>query len=110
MIVTLEGLLEGTIGGGEMESRVIAEVQEAIRAGTPRLVRHALVDPQSGDPGVCGGEVEIFVEPIQPLPEHFRRHRPTSTRAPASGSWRGLRATWRQSWRHGWALRPTTCS
>jgi xanthine dehydrogenase accessory factor len=26
------------------------------------------VDPQAGDPGVCGGEVEIFVEPIKPNP------------------------------------------
>jgi hypothetical protein len=24
-------------------------------------VRYELVDPKSGDPGVCGGEVEIFV-------------------------------------------------
>jgi xanthine dehydrogenase accessory factor len=25
-------------------------------------------DPQRGDPGVCGGQVEIFVEPLQPKP------------------------------------------
>lgn len=68
MVVSTDGRIEGTIGGGEMESRVIGEAIEAIRAGTPRLVRHALVDPRSGDPGVCGGEVEIFVEPVQPLP------------------------------------------
>jgi xanthine dehydrogenase accessory factor len=65
MIVRGDGHLEGTVGGGEMESRVVRDALEAIRAGKPRLVQYALVDPRAGDPGVCGGEVEIFVEPIE---------------------------------------------
>ena len=27
-----------------------------------------MTDPQRGDPGVCGGQVEVFVEPILPRP------------------------------------------
>jgi xanthine dehydrogenase accessory factor len=27
-----------------------------------------MVDPQRGDPGVCGGQVEVYVEPIYPKP------------------------------------------
>ena len=68
MIVYADGRIEGTIGGGEMESRVIKEAQAALGEGTTRIVSYQLVDPKAGDPGVCGGEVEIFVELIKPQP------------------------------------------
>jgi len=65
MIVFAGGRIEGTIGGGEMETCVIRDAQAAIAGRAPRLVRYALVNPAAGDPGVCGGEVEVFVEPIR---------------------------------------------
>ena len=68
MLVYPSGDILGTIGGGEMERRVIAEAQKAILDGKPRLLEYELTDPQRGDPGACGGQVEIFVEPIQPKP------------------------------------------
>lgn len=68
MIVYPDGRIEGTIGGGEMESRVIREAVAALTDGAPKVVTYGLVDPKGGDPGVCGGEVEIFVEPIKPHP------------------------------------------
>jgi xanthine dehydrogenase accessory factor len=68
MIVYADGRIEGTIGGGEMESRVIKEALAALGEGATRTVSYQLVDPGAGDPGVCGGEVEIFVEPIKPHP------------------------------------------
>ncbi|MGH2521022.1 MAG: XdhC family protein, partial [Anaerolineales bacterium] len=68
MLVYPDGQIEGTVGGGEMESRVIREALDMLREGAPRIVHYQLVDPKAGDPGVCGGEVEIFVEPIRPLP------------------------------------------
>jgi xanthine dehydrogenase accessory factor len=68
MLVYADGRFEGTIGGGEMESRVIREAQLALADGAPRMVHYQLVDPAAGDPGVCGGEVEVFVEPVRPLP------------------------------------------
>jgi len=51
-----------------MESRVIDEAHAAMRDGRPRLARFSLVDPGRGDPGVCGGEVEIYLEPSMPPP------------------------------------------
>jgi len=27
-----------------------------------------MVDPERGDPGVCGGQVEVFLEPVMPSP------------------------------------------
>ncbi|MDT8306125.1 MAG: XdhC family protein, partial [Anaerolineae bacterium] len=66
MLVYEDGHFSGTIGGGEMEARVLAAAQEALASGETRLVPYSLVDPQRGDPGVCGGEVEIYVEPYLP--------------------------------------------
>jgi xanthine dehydrogenase accessory factor len=68
MLVYMDGSIIGSIGGGEMENRVIAEAKQAILDGKPRLLAYNMTDPQQGDPGVCGGQVEIFVEPILPKP------------------------------------------
>jgi len=68
MVVYADGHFEGTIGGGEMESRVIREALAVLAADTPKLVSYSLVNPKEGDPGICGGEVEIFLEPVKPHP------------------------------------------
>ncbi|UCH59997.1 MAG: XdhC family protein [Anaerolineales bacterium] len=68
MLVYPDGSILGTIGGGVMESRVIAEALQAMQEGNPRLLSYSMSDPQRGDPGVCGGQLEIYVEPIQPKP------------------------------------------
>jgi xanthine dehydrogenase accessory factor len=68
MVVYPDGKIDGTVGGGEMESRVIAQALEAMRDGNPRILSYSLADPERGDPGVCGGQLEIFVEPVQPKP------------------------------------------
>jgi xanthine dehydrogenase accessory factor len=65
MLVYPDGRLSGTIGGGEMEARVCQEATAALEDGQPRLVPYSLVDPERGDPGVCGGEVEVYVEPYR---------------------------------------------
>ena len=67
MLVRADGSISGTIGGGEMEARVVSEAQTAMADGRPRTVSYSLVDPGQGDPGVCGGDVEVYVEPyLQP--------------------------------------------
>jgi xanthine dehydrogenase accessory factor len=63
MLIYEDGQTVGTIGGGEMESRVIQAARDALADGRTRIVPYSLVDPQRGDPGVCGGNVEIYVEP-----------------------------------------------
>ncbi len=68
MLVYPDGQIRGTIGGGEVEARVIREALQALQEGHPRLVRYTLSDPKQGDPGVCGGEMEIFIEPLLPPP------------------------------------------
>ena len=38
----------------------------SLKDGAPRMLPYSMVDPQRGDPGVCGGQLEVFVEPILP--------------------------------------------
>lgn len=66
MLVFADGRISGTIGGGEMESRVVAEALLALQDGRTRVLPYSLVEPGRGDPGVCGGEVEIYLEPYAP--------------------------------------------
>jgi xanthine dehydrogenase accessory factor len=68
MLVYPNGHIIGTVGGGEVENRVIKEAIKAMDDKTPRLLAYNMADPERGDPGVCGGQVEIYVEPIIPKP------------------------------------------
>ncbi len=68
MLVYPDGHFIGTIGGGDLEHRVLDEAWMALADGQPRLLHYNMADPARGDPGVCGGQVEIFVEPILPPP------------------------------------------
>lgn len=66
MLVHPDGSFEGTVGGGDLENRVIQEALLSLQDGQPRLLEYAFRDIEQGDVGVCGGEMEVFVEPIQP--------------------------------------------
>lgn len=66
MLVYEDGRISGTVGGGEMESLVMDEARTALDEDRPRILNYSLVDPERGDPGVCGGEVEIYLEPYLP--------------------------------------------
>jgi len=68
MLVFQDGTIAGTIGGGELENRVRHVAQEVISTGHPRLLAYNLADISKGDPGLCGGQVEVYVEPILPKP------------------------------------------
>ena len=68
MLVYPDGRFVGTVGGGDLEHRVLDEARRSLADGRARLLRYSLADPERGDPGVCGGQVEVFVEPILPAP------------------------------------------
>src|SRR5512139_2270370 len=66
MLVRADGSILGTVGGGELENRVRQEALACMQDGQPRLLEYQMTDPARGDVGVCGGQVEVFVEPILP--------------------------------------------
>jgi xanthine dehydrogenase accessory factor len=66
MLVFESGEFTGTVGGGELEHRVLDEAMIAMAEGKPSLLEYSMTDPKRGDPGVCGGQLEVYVEPIMP--------------------------------------------
>ena len=69
MLVREDGSIAGTIGGGCVEADVWAAAKEVIAQETPRKMVFHLNNEASYDSGlICGGTLEIFVEPILPQP------------------------------------------
>lgn len=66
MLVYGDGTTVGTVGGGQMEAEVVAVAQDSLRRGRPRMVEYELVNPNEGDPGICGGELTLYLEPYMP--------------------------------------------
>ncbi len=69
MLIFADGTQSGTVGGGELESRVIEEAIATLGDRRPRTLSYDLVDPGRGDPGVCGGTVDLYIEPHLPRPQ-----------------------------------------
>jgi xanthine dehydrogenase accessory factor len=69
MLVREDGSLVGTVGGGCVEADVWAAAKEVMQKESPRKMVFNLNNEASYDNGlICGGTVEIFVEPILPQP------------------------------------------
>lgn len=69
MLVREDGSLVGTVGGGCVEADVWAAAKEVMQKESPRKLVFNLNNEASYDNGlICGGTVEIFVEPILPQP------------------------------------------
>lgn len=68
LLVYVDGRIVGTVGGGKMEALVIDEARAAITDGQTRVRDYSLNDIAAGDPGICGGTVQVFIEPIHAPP------------------------------------------
>jgi xanthine dehydrogenase accessory factor len=69
MLVRDDGSIAGTIGGGCVEAEVWAAAKEVLRAEVPRKMVFNLNHDAAYDNGlICGGTLEVFVEPILPQP------------------------------------------
>ncbi len=60
MIVCEDGTIFGTIGGGNLETHIIAAARDSLRTGRPQQVEMAL-GPALGQ--CCGGRVTVFIDP-----------------------------------------------
>jgi xanthine dehydrogenase accessory factor len=69
MLVREDGSIAGTIGGGCVEADVWAAAKEVMQKEAPRKMVFNLNNEASYDNGlICGGTLEVFVEPILPQP------------------------------------------
>ena len=71
MVVLADGRTLGTIGGGELEERVITEALDAIKKRSPKVVSFTLDVEKGKLDMMCGGTVEVYIEPIIPNPKVF---------------------------------------
>ena len=67
LLVREDGWLVGTVGGGCVEAEVWAAARQVIQEGKPRTLTFNLNNDPSYDTGLlCGGTLEVFIEPILP--------------------------------------------
>jgi xanthine dehydrogenase accessory factor len=69
MLVKPDGSILGTIGGGSLEAQVIEEAVKVIKQGKPKRLHMSLTAKEAEEVGmICGGELEVFIEPILTSP------------------------------------------
>ncbi len=66
ILVKADGSTCGSIGGGELEARVCAKAVEIMKQDKSERLHFNLTGEEVDM--ICGGEVEIFIEPILPIP------------------------------------------
>jgi xanthine dehydrogenase accessory factor len=72
LLVREDGSMIGTIGGGCVEAEVWNAAREVIEKETPRHLTFSLGQEAAYDNGlICGGQLNVFVEPVLPQPRAF---------------------------------------
>ena len=65
MLVTPEGKIIGTVGGGCLEADVWTEARRVMEEGKSHIQQFILTEKYAGESGLnCGGVVEILTEPL----------------------------------------------
>jgi xanthine/CO dehydrogenase XdhC/CoxF family maturation factor len=65
MAVSSAGDMAGSVSGGCVEGAVFEESQGVIASSRPKLLRFGVTDEEAWAVGLsCGGEIEVFVEPL----------------------------------------------
>ena len=71
-LLDADGRTVGTIGGGCYENESFWKAREAIKNRKPLTMKFDLNDDFAQETGlVCGGQMEVFIEPVEPSPELF---------------------------------------
>jgi xanthine dehydrogenase accessory factor len=72
MLVYADGRMVGTIGGGCYEDDAFWKAREAIKARRPVSLKYELSDDFAEESGlICGGQMEVFIEPVEPSPDVY---------------------------------------
>ncbi|MGO9417836.1 XdhC family protein [Roseiarcus sp.] len=69
LLLREDGSIVGTVGGGAAEAAVIEEAKRVLASGRPKLASFDLHENPRMDIGmVCGGSLNVFIEPVRPAP------------------------------------------
>jgi xanthine dehydrogenase accessory factor len=72
LLVREDGTMIGTIGGGCVEAEVWNAAREVMETEKPRHLSFNLGQDAAYDNGlICGGQLDVFVEPVLPQPGAF---------------------------------------
>jgi xanthine dehydrogenase accessory factor len=72
LLVREDGSMIGTVGGGCVEAEVWNAAREVIETEKPRHLSFSLGQDAAYDNGlICGGQLNIFVEPVIPQPRAY---------------------------------------
>lgn len=72
LLVRDDGSFVGTVGGGCVEAQVWAAAREVMETGRPKRLSFNLGQDTAYENGlICGGELEVFLEPVFPEPRVF---------------------------------------
>jgi xanthine dehydrogenase accessory factor len=72
MLIYADGRRSGTIGGGFTENEVCREALLALTTGKPKLLSFDLTGVDHEESAlVCGGSMQVYVEPVLPDPTFF---------------------------------------
>ena len=72
LLIRDDGSIAGTIGGGCVEAEVWNAAREVIESGKAKRLSFNLGQDAAYDNGlICGGQLEVFVEPVFPQPKAF---------------------------------------
>lgn len=73
ILVREDGSFIGTLGGGSFEMRVWKDALEALGQGKPTLKKYVFrregVDEGVETGLICGGEVEVYIDVLKPMPK-----------------------------------------
>jgi xanthine dehydrogenase accessory factor len=69
MLIRIDGTILGSIGGGSLEAQVRKEAVKVMTENRSTVLRFDLTGKEVAEEGmICGGNMEVFVEPILPEP------------------------------------------
>ena len=72
LLVREDGSMTGTIGGGCVEAEVWNAAREVLETEKPKRLTFNLGQDAAYDNGlICGGQLEVFVEAVLPVPHAF---------------------------------------
>lgn len=66
LAVSESGKICGSVSGGCVESDVFENAMDVMRTGEPKLLTYGITDDLAWSVGLpCGGEIDVFVEPVE---------------------------------------------
>jgi xanthine dehydrogenase accessory factor len=72
LLIRSDGTIAGSIGGGRLEATICREAVNVIKEANPKVLHFNLTEEEAaGDGMLCGGTMDIFIEPIVSEPALF---------------------------------------